>query len=286
MDPNPKSSKNKIAFTGTNCSGKTTMALEVTTRLKSEHHYLAEVVSSQDRKVNWKDDHFPVDPRAHYGMMTNLIHAEVQAELKGDADVVITDRSVLDLYAIALVDHPNSKMILNMRGMIDSWLETYTKIFYLPPLDYQEDGKRPPNDFRMKTHASLLREIESRNYSNVEMISDRSTVMSKVRNTLGLTSPNPPILAAEEKLQFLATVMQVRLFVKSRKWASSDLDVWVIPCHATNFSRDILEKAQTLFDVVVGSSVTVSLMFMPPDGLPVLEAQHPDSVLFTPGPRG
>ena len=77
MNPNPQSSKVKIAYTGTNCSGKTTAALDTTVRLKLAG-VLAEVVSSQDRKISWKDDHFPVDYRAHYGMMTNLIHAEVQ----------------------------------------------------------------------------------------------------------------------------------------------------------------------------------------------------------------
>ena len=94
MNPNPQSSKVKIAYTGTNCSGKTTAALDTTVRLKLAG-VLAEVVSSQDRKISWKDDHFPVDYRAHYGMMTNLIHAEVQAELKGDAQVVVDRKSTL-----------------------------------------------------------------------------------------------------------------------------------------------------------------------------------------------
>ena len=34
MNPNPQSSKVKIAYTGTNCSGKTTAALDTTVRLK------------------------------------------------------------------------------------------------------------------------------------------------------------------------------------------------------------------------------------------------------------
>lgn len=267
----PRSSKFKIAFTGTNSSGKTTMAMEVTSRLKSENHYLAELVSSQDRKISWKDEHFPVDPRAHYGMITNLIHAEVQAELKGDANVVVTDRSVLDLYSIALVDHPNHPMIAALRPTVEAWLTSYTKVFYLPPLDYQEDGKRPPNEFRMLTHASLVNEINKGNFPNLEMISDRSTVMRKVRDVLGIKSLNPQILAYSEKLAFVASSAGVMLAVKSRKWANSDLDVWVVG------DVEDLEKLATvgrLLDVLIGDAVTVHLMFLPLSALGVLQDTH------------
>ena len=113
MNPNPKLAKFKYAFTGTNCSGKTTMALAIAARLK-RHAQLAEIVCSQDRKISWKDDYFPFTPIAHYGMITNLIHAEVAASLKGDADVIITDRSVLDLYAIACTDHGKHSMIASL----------------------------------------------------------------------------------------------------------------------------------------------------------------------------
>jgi len=277
----PNSSKYKLAFTGTNCSGKTTMALEVTTRLKSEHHYLAEVVSSQDRKISWADAHFPVDPRAHYGMITNLIHAEVQAELKGDAAVVITDRSVLDLYAIALVDHPNSALIAALRPTVEAWVSTYTQIFYLPPLVYQADGKRPPDDFRMKTHTSLIRELTAGTYPNVTMVSDRSTVMSQVRATLGLASKNPSILAEAEKLQYIADAAQVTLYAKPRNWASSDLDVWYTPVAQTVNSK-LDAHVRGLFRVVLGDSVTVSPMFLPASACEVLLQQHPTCVVYTP----
>lgn len=270
MNPNPKSSKNKIAFTGTNSSGKTTMALEVTTRLKSEHHYLAEVVSSQDRKISWKDDHFPVDPRAHYGMITNLIHAEVAAELKGDADVVITDRSVLDLYSIALVDHPRDSMISALKPMVESWLGTYTKIFYLPPLAYQEDGKRPPNEFRMKTHASLINLLEAGNYPNVVMVSDRSTIMGSVRETLGIKSKNPQVLGLEIKLQHLANTYGHTLAVKDRAWPTSDLDIWCV-----SDQMDSTWELGAAAEILFGDSVKVQVMLMPVAGLELIQATHP-----------
>ena len=141
MNSSPKKASFKFAFTGTNCSGKTTMALETTARLKAQHHCLAEVVSSQDRKITWDYAHFPDSLVAHYGMMATLIQAETQAALRGDADVIITDRSVLDLYSIASHDHQiDCPMKDGLRHLMEAWMETYTVVDYLPPLAYQADG--------------------------------------------------------------------------------------------------------------------------------------------------
>lgn len=277
MDPNPKSAKYKIAFTGTNCSGKTTMALEVTSRLKSEYHYLAEVVSSQDRKITWKDDHFPVDPRAHYGMITNMIHAEVQAELKGDAMAVITDRSVLDLYAIALTDHPDSQMIRDLGVAVTAWTRTYAKILYLPPLPYQEDGKRPADDFRMRTHAKLLDLIHTGDYPNIEMVTDRSTVMSRVRDTLGIKSKNPAILAETAKWQNLTNNLMCTVVVKNSTWASSDRDAWVLvdtPAYQT------LVTGRQMVSVIFGEETPIHLMTLPTQALQELLSVHPATVYY------
>lgn len=229
MDPNPKSAKFKFAFTGTNSSGKTTMALGVTARLKEEYHVLAEVVSSQDRKITWKDDHFPVNIKAHFGMICNLIHAEVQAELKGDAEVVITDRSVLDLFAIAKTDHPNHPALPGLWAMVEQWALTYTKIYYLPPLAYQEDGKRPPDDFRMRTHARLVDILKTENFSNVVMDLPRSDAFKDILKVIG-KEVIKPIWAYDEKWLHVANSVQVTIAVKHpRNSVTSDVDVWLLP---------------------------------------------------------
>lgn len=225
MNPNPKSSHLKVAFTGTNCSGKTTMALDATARLKKAG-VLAEVVSSQDRKITWKDDHFPVDYRAHYGMITNLIHAEVQAELKGDATIVVTDRSVLDLYAIATYDHPTCPQIADMEDMILAWCKSYTKIYYLAPLPYQEDGKRPANDFRMATHGQLRKLVERYQLRNLIEL-PREDIFKDIRSLVGLKSN--PILGEDTKWEAIASYVGKPLMVKApESVVSSDIDVWIL----------------------------------------------------------
>ena len=256
------SSKVKIAFTGTNCSGKTTMALDITARLK-KHHVLAEVVSSQDRKITWKDDHFPVDYRAHYGMITNLIHAEVQAELKGDAQVVITDRSVLDLYAIATYDHPDNTQIRDMESMILAWCASYNTIFYLEPLEYQNDNKRPSDDFRMATHGQLLKLFKKYNLPNVKRV-PRSEVFKAIKGILNISGNG--VFAETEKWQTIANLTGLTLMVKEpESEVSSDYDVWIL---ADPF--DYIEgakKVETMFNQYWGSD-KVDVMLGPKTASP------------------
>ena len=258
----PKSSKNKIAFTGTNCSGKTTMAMDVTARLKYRG-VLAELVSSQDRKITWRDEHFPVDFRAHYGMISNMVNAEVQAELKGDADVVITDRSVLDLYSIAVTDHEYVEHIKNMEWYIRSWATTYTKIYYLDPLTYQDDGKRPDDSFRMKTHSKLLGIIELYKLDNV-VILPRHEIYKDIQSTLGLDYEHP-IFMQKQKWQVVADTIGCNIIVKNQSSPiSSDLDVFII---AENNFESITRQAKGIIAMMFGSNIGLSILFAPKDSI-------------------
>lgn len=257
MDPNPKSSKFKFAFTGTNSSGKTSMALDTTARLKFQH-VLAEVVSSQDRKITWKDDHFPVDPRAHYGMICNLINAEVQAELKGDAHVVITDRSVLDLYAIFVTDHPGHYMTKGLEQMVRAWMTSYTRVYYLPPLKYQEDGKRPSDEFRMKTHATLRMLMEKHAFTNVVEI-PREYCFKDICKKMGVYTEKP-IFAEREKWTAFAKMLGCTVLVKAPKSEiSSDIDVWV----CTDMPFVNVQQCQLLAESYFGNQVKIDFMVVP-----------------------
>lgn len=256
----PRSSQYKVAFTGTNSSGKTTMALTTAGRLK-ERHVLAEVVSSQDRKITWKDEHFPVDPRAHYGMISNLVKAEVEAELKGDALIVVTDRSVLDLYAIALTDHPDHPWVKDgLWQYVKAWIESYSRIYYLPPLAYQEDGKRPPDEFRMRTHATLRKIIEVHKFDNVVEI-PRTEVFKDISKLIGIHMPNP-IYAEQHKWQAVADQLKCCVRVKAQEFVSSasDVDVWV---YADMDPLVLKASATHLIKQYFGDQITFDIMPMP-----------------------
>jgi hypothetical protein len=237
----PKSSQFKFALTGTNCSGKTTLALGITESLKRAS-VLAEVVSSSDRRISWSDAHFPVDVRAHWGMITKLIGAEVAAELRGDADVVITDRSVLDLYAIATYDHPNNASMQALEPAILDWVSKYTAIYYLEPLPYQEDNKRPNDDFRMATHANLLTLFDKYNLPNVFKI-PRKEVLHDIRAKMGL--PTIDVLGEDQKWQAISNFSGAHLMVKERKTPKSDYDVWILD--PTIARHDVVAKITDMF---------------------------------------
>lgn len=268
----PRAAKHKVAFTGTNSSGKTTMALEVTARLKRQYHVLAEVVSSQDRKITWNDAHFPIRPEAHFGMISNLVHAEVAASLKGDATIVVTDRSVLDLYAIAKTDFPEHPKIHKMEGYILAWLETYDKIFYLPPLEYQEDGKRPPNEFRLRTHATLLELIDKYQLPNV-VKQDRADSFKSILDLLGI-SPAKEVYAEKEKWQAVSNELGVTVMVKRATWPStSDHDVWLLLDRIDQFDGGILvSKAKYCAALYFGTQLTFDFLVAP---IEVLNAGTP-----------
>lgn len=256
----PRSSQYKVAFTGTNSSGKTTMALTTAGRLK-EQHVLAEVVSSQDRKITWKDEHFPVDPRAHFGMISNLVKAEVEAELKGDALIVVTDRSVLDLYAIALTDHPDHPWVKGgLWQYVKAWVESYSRIYYLPPLPYQEDGKRPPDEFRMRTHTTLINLIAAHGFDNVVEM-PRADIYKDITKLIGVHVPHP-IYAESHKWQAVADQLKccVRVKTPRSETATSDIDVWV---YADEDPTVLRLNAEALIAEYFGDVATFDIMPMP-----------------------
>ncbi len=281
MNPNPKMAAFKYAFTGTNCSGKTTMALAVTARLKRQA-ILAEIVCSQDRKISWKDDYFPFTPIAHYGMITNLIHAEVAASLKGDADVIITDRSVLDLYAIMATDHPDHSMTLALEPTILEWLETYTRIYYLAPLAYQEDGKRPADDFRMRTHAMLRRFMDKYSLPNVEEV-DRTEVYKQIAQDMGFHVPNP-IFAQEAKWQAIVNAMGVEVVVKEQTCeTTSDIDVWILlPIDKVLAGDYSPEGFLSVVEAYFGCDHTFNLLVTAPESFKDFEAMPSACRHYTP----
>ena len=262
MDLIPKHASKKFAFTGTNCSGKTTMAMETTARLKAQYHCLAELVSSQDRKVTWSDAHFPYALDAHYGMMSTLITAEVQASLRGDADVIITDRSVLDLYSIASFDHPQGHLLKGLRALMESWIETYTTIYYLSPFPYQADGKRPDDEFRQSTHENLLRLIEAYKFPNVVMGLTRDEVSKDIRRQLGYGEVKQ-VFAMDDKCQAVCDAIGFPFFVKEQKSpVTSDLDCWFFVAPENTDQYDAF-KAHNVAHLYFGEQVDLHIMVAP-----------------------
>jgi hypothetical protein len=246
-----KRNEHKIAFTATNCSGKTQTTFDVASRLK-KRGYLVEVINSLDRKSLWPDAQFPLTIQAHFGTISRLIAAEVEVGLRGDCDLVLSDRSVLDLFSIAMVDHPNDPLMPALKSLVLGWLTTYSKIYYLQPFKYQHDGKRPANDFRMKTHDSLLNIIKTESLSNVVVI-PRENIYKDIQQVLGI-EVQVPAFAQVEKWQHLATEHKTNVIVKESVFANSDIDVWL---EFGGIRYDLVDRFKKHAEFLFGQSVHV-----------------------------
>lgn len=145
----------KIAFTGSVSSGKTAAALETAAQLK-QRHFRVSLVESVDRRHPWDNGYFPQNPQAHVGMITRQIAAEVEATLRADTDIVVCDRTVMDMYAVAMVDHPDSILIQSLEPLVNQWATTYVAAYYLEPFPLHADGFRPDLDFVMRCREEVL----------------------------------------------------------------------------------------------------------------------------------
>lgn len=258
----PKRATRKFAFTGTNSSGKTTMALEVTARLKYPYGVLAECVASQDRKTSWDSRHFPATIEAHFGMIARHVYAETEAALRGDCDVVVCDRSVIDLLSIARVDHPNDTRLEGLTAYVKAWASTYDAVYYLPPCEYVADGKRPPDEFRLKTHASLLEILPQ--FSNVQTLS-RDDTFKSIRQYLGLNTIKS-VFAEYAKFEAVSRMCEVSLIVKNvASPVTSDVDVWaMIPPHFTVERANLtVENVSASLRLYFGDHVDFHVMACP-----------------------
>ena len=146
--------KLSIGLLGTACSGKTTMAYKLGGLLR-EAGVRAEVSASIDRTMTWPVSSYAEDHLAHYGMLAAHILKETQLVLSPDTEVVIVDKTPIDLAAYCLVDHPDHLETDKFVIQCYDWMNRYNRLYYLPPLPHVDDGKRPDDDFRMKVHTAL-----------------------------------------------------------------------------------------------------------------------------------
>jgi len=157
----------KVALIGTSCAGKTTTALGLTYALKKKG-ILAEVLASTDRKHLFSQETMQNSEDAQCNIILNQVQNETFWSVRGDVEVLISDRSCLDYfayYSYQMQGKDRKDRFLAMRELVRYWVGTYSKLYLLTPLKFVDDGKRPSEDFRDGVHKHLLKLIE---YFNLE----------------------------------------------------------------------------------------------------------------------
>jgi tRNA uridine 5-carbamoylmethylation protein Kti12 len=132
----------KIAFTGTNNSGKTTQAYRLAAELQMRGK-VVEVVSV-DRQRSFPTECLSKSFEAHYCQFAQQMQIENERMLRPDVDFVVCDRTLLDyaVYACHLDEEKGSQLM----GLAMPYLKTYHEIFYLPPRLTTDTRNRPPQD--------------------------------------------------------------------------------------------------------------------------------------------
>lgn len=222
----------KFAIIGTSCSGKTTLCYALVSQLKT-FGVLADGVFSQDRKFSFDKALLPVEEVAQHWMIANLIAKECDASLQSDIECLISDRSALDLFAYYQYQAYTmpSPMLASLKQYVLTWMSTYDAVFYLEPLPYQDDNKRPSDEFRMGVDAEIRELIKG--VPNVYTDIPRNKVLENIMLRLGKTKPNVKTSLEEEEVQYLANVLGLPVSIKNKdlslqnKLVTSDVDLFI-----------------------------------------------------------
>lgn len=212
--------KIKIAIIGTSCSGKTTKALEVLYELK-KRGILADGLLSQDRRFCFEREKLETEKLAQYYVILEQAKKEAELMLKDDVNVLISDRSVVDFYAYLETMYGRDDMFFNF---VKLWAKSYKVMYYLEPLSYVYDGKRPTDEFRLKVDKKLRKIIKE--FSNVKVI-ERDKILADILVTIGKRVLMPDELS-EIKDVIKQPVLLGGSYASGKQKSSSDVDIYVL----------------------------------------------------------
>jgi nicotinamide riboside kinase len=155
----------KVGLIGTSCSGKTTMAYGLVTELR-KLGYHAEGVLGSDRKYTFNSSELDINNYAQAYVILQQAFLETQCHTRDDVNVVITDRTPFDFfsyyeYCFYGSDIKNETVYNAMKNFAYEWIKTYDLIFYLSPLPYVSDNKRPNDAFRQAVDLILQKNIDT-----------------------------------------------------------------------------------------------------------------------------
>lgn len=250
-----KSTK-KFGIIGTSCAGKTTLAHAVVSRLKS-YGILADGLFSQDRRFSF-DISYLESEAAQNWMVSNLIAQEVNLSLRNDVDVLITDRTPLDLYAYYALQY-DTPLSQACWGYVKEWMKTYEAVFYLPPLPYQDDNKRPSDEFRLRVDEKLRSLLATPEINIVQV--ERQHVLTTIMRALGAVKPTVKTRISEDDCQELADTFQLPVLLKISKSDDvlSDSDLWFISPDPTRVRIAAIRRyMRQLFGAYVNFDVGVA----------------------------
>lgn len=222
----------KIGIIGTSSSGKTTLCYEVLWKLKRAG-VLCDGVLQQDRRFTFDRALLETDPLAQWSFISNQIKNEADMAMRPGVDILVSDRSPLDLYAYYVATHgPNE----NLQAAVMDWCETtFEKLYMLRPVKYEDDKVRPSEKFRDSVNTILIsllfdsyqgRNIEIEPIGIAQAKVWRQNIPNAILNIAGKTLKEDDLSIIPDILDVSVLIGGSYAFNRATKWSDVDVYMW------------------------------------------------------------
>lgn len=263
----------KFGIIGTSCSGKTTLAHALTARLKT-YGVLVDGLFSQDRKLTFSTDYLETEAAQNW-MITNLITQEVAMTSRSDVEVYISDRTPLDLFGY--YRHQFRTPLSNaMERYVYEYCKTYSVLYYLEPLPYQSDNKRPSDQFRLAVDDEIVALVKQAKAEGVEVrMLPREEILADILRTIGLRKPTIKSTLSEEDLQVIRDMAGVDILVKVTDPLDTlaDTDIWLLKPSPGDY-KEYKEQVQFMVNEHFGPLVNVDIHIGYASGVHTFDFPH------------
>ena len=141
----------KFAVIGTSCSGKTTLVYNVVGQMRKQGYHI-EGLTSTDRIYPFEKDKLDIMNEAQAYVVIQQAHLETRMLVRDDLDYILSDRSTVDFFAYQdfFMKDKKDPYYTSMEEFAFNWAKTYDKLFYLGPLPWVNDNKRPDDETRLE----------------------------------------------------------------------------------------------------------------------------------------
>lgn len=233
-----KNKKQKFAIIGTSSAGKTTLTFQIVGKLK-ELGVLVDGVFQQDRRIAFERDKLETDKEAQYWVIFNQLIKECELILKDGTDILVSDRSIVDFYAYYETMYGRDETLFNF---VKYWATTYDKLYFLDKLFYQDDGSRPPEEFRDRVEHTLRNIIKE--IPNCYII-QREYIYNDILHSINR------ILTAKE-IELIPAILGQDILVGgsyafNRQTKYSDIDIYVVGNSFINQMPDLEKRLSNTF---------------------------------------
>lgn len=173
----------KYAVIGTSCSGKTTLVYNVVGQLRKEGYHIEGVVSG-DRSYTFNPELLDTSNIAQSYVILQQAFLETKYSVRTDVNIILSDRSLIDFFAYYSYYIADKDIYYDiMNHLAFEWCKTYDCIFYVSPLPWVDDTKRPPDSERMAVDFILQSYIGT--ISNIVRVPDNNReefVINKIKD--------------------------------------------------------------------------------------------------------